>query len=170
MRARKGWANLSTAQRRRYDRAGITERAYASGASLTAARGHATTPERPARAERHPERYSSYLSRFKPMRVVSTLGVVIVAGMTRADRSLVGKHANAVRRHIEGMTRPAILSRYHGVPGTQELSDFAGRTVTGYLDGSDRPETVELESLSSAIDAQYFAGQLSYESIYQKAS
>jgi len=37
---RKGWDALSDAQRRRYQRAGITRQAYDSGASLAKARGH----------------------------------------------------------------------------------------------------------------------------------
>lgn len=40
MATRKGWDSLSDAQRRRYERAGITRQAYNSGASLAKARGH----------------------------------------------------------------------------------------------------------------------------------
>lgn len=61
--ARKAWDQLSEAYQRRLARGGITPAEYESGASLKAARGHATTPERPARAFRNPDQYSAYLRR-----------------------------------------------------------------------------------------------------------
>lgn len=48
--ARKTWGALSENYRKRLERGGITKQAYESGASLSSARGHAATPERPERA------------------------------------------------------------------------------------------------------------------------
>lgn len=61
--ARREWEQLSSAYRARLTRAGITSDVYNAGGSLKAARGHATTPERPERAFRHPDLYSEYLRR-----------------------------------------------------------------------------------------------------------
>lgn len=47
---RKGWDALSTPQRRRYERAGVTRSQYESGAgSLAKARGHGTSQQENAR-------------------------------------------------------------------------------------------------------------------------
>lgn len=63
----KLWDNLSSAYRARLSRAGITKRDYESNspelrARRRAARGHATTPERPERAQRNPAKYATYLA------------------------------------------------------------------------------------------------------------
>lgn len=44
---RKGWENLSPAYRKRLERGGISAADYASGKSLSKARGHSKTPEHP---------------------------------------------------------------------------------------------------------------------------
>lgn len=58
--ARKGWASLSPAYRTRLEKAGLSQSDYESGASISKARGHEKTPERPHSfdAARFPE-YSS---------------------------------------------------------------------------------------------------------------
>jgi len=60
------WNALRPAYRARLERAGITRERYLSGEPLSSARGHARTPERPERAERHPERYPEY-TRARPV-------------------------------------------------------------------------------------------------------
>jgi hypothetical protein len=50
-------------------RKGITKQGYESGSqSVTAARGHANTPEHPKDALRHPGKYESYLDKIKKQR------------------------------------------------------------------------------------------------------
>lgn len=61
--ATRNWDGLSSSYRQRLERAGITRAAYERGVSVTAARGHEKTPERPERAITHPEKYKEYLSR-----------------------------------------------------------------------------------------------------------
>jgi hypothetical protein len=61
--ARLGWDAISPAYRGRLTKAGITRADYERGASLTSARGHAKTPERPERAKSKPERYKEYLAK-----------------------------------------------------------------------------------------------------------
>jgi len=61
MARRRDWGSLSDSYRKRLTGAGITRSDYEAGVSVTAARGHAHTPERPARAAVHPERYQQYL-------------------------------------------------------------------------------------------------------------
>lgn len=60
---RRTWEGLSEAYRKRLARAGVTPEAYTSGASLRAARGHATTPEHPSQAFRKPDQFGEYLRR-----------------------------------------------------------------------------------------------------------
>lgn len=56
--ARKGWDALSPAYRARIEKAGLTRADYEAGTSLTRARGHANTPERPSRYD--PAKYQKY--------------------------------------------------------------------------------------------------------------
>jgi hypothetical protein len=58
----RNWDSLSSSTQHRYSRAGVSRSYYESGGSLKAARGHASTPERPEQAARHPERFESYVS------------------------------------------------------------------------------------------------------------
>jgi hypothetical protein len=68
--ARKAWASLSAPYRARLQRGGITETAYREGRPLTAARGHAATPERPVRALSRPVRYERYIAA-DPERIIA---------------------------------------------------------------------------------------------------
>jgi hypothetical protein len=62
--ARRGsWESLSPSYRERLSRNGISKAAYESGAPVTAARGHAKTPERPERARKNPQRYPEYIQK-----------------------------------------------------------------------------------------------------------
>jgi hypothetical protein len=54
---RLGWAELNPTYRRRLQSGGITKERYESGASLSAGRGHAATPERPAKVKLAEDRY-----------------------------------------------------------------------------------------------------------------
>lgn len=60
--ARKLWSALTEKYRNRLIRGGITEHSYNSGASLSAARGHASTPEHPEEAYKgkNAEKYAGY--------------------------------------------------------------------------------------------------------------
>lgn len=63
MAKRRDWEALSESYRRRLERGGITRSAYESGASLSAARGHAKTPEKPERVAKNPGKYADYTKR-----------------------------------------------------------------------------------------------------------
>lgn len=65
MARRRVWSSLSPTYQARLKRAGITKRQYESGAALSAARGHAKTPEHPREAARKPERYPEYVEKAK---------------------------------------------------------------------------------------------------------
>lgn len=56
--ARKGWLALTPAYRARIEKAGLTQADYEAGTSLTRARGHANTPERPRSYD--PQKYQKY--------------------------------------------------------------------------------------------------------------
>jgi hypothetical protein len=58
--ARKGWNALSPGYKSRLQKAGITEADYTAGSSITGARGHLHTPERPSQA--NPVKHATYLA------------------------------------------------------------------------------------------------------------
>ena len=163
-RRRRPWSDLTAVYRRRLERHGVTRQAYESGAPLTGARGHAFTPERPSRAERTPDRYRAYLRRQGTgMRMVTTEGVQILQGLSRAERSLVGAHDNAVRAYLGH-------GGEIGSPYRSRLTDFHGRTVRGYLPGSDDLADFEFETGEDHIDFYEGRGQIRFESIYESRS
>ena len=127
---------------------------------MTGARGHTRTPERPERADRRPD-YAAYRARRDDaMRVVTTTGVQVLSGLTRADRSTVSSHSNAVRWYL----------KYGGVGS--RLSDFEGVTVTGYSseDKYEIPVVVTLETDVNRLSAEERSGKLDFKSIYEKAA
>ncbi len=149
-RSPQAWKVLKPATRQRYQKAGITRSDYLRGASLSAARGHSQTPERPERAANNPQRYSRYNRRGgKTMRVVSTSGVREVQHLSKAERSLVGKHWNAVKEYLNGLD-----------DNGDGLAAFEGRTVNG----------VELETRTNALDWWATRGDLGFESLYPNAA
>lgn len=56
--ARKPWAQLTPTYRARLEKAGISQKDFEAGASIKAARGHATTPERPG--QYNPQQFPKY--------------------------------------------------------------------------------------------------------------
>jgi hypothetical protein len=66
----RNWDSLASSTQRRYERAGVTRSQYEGGISLKAARGHASTPERPAQGYRNPEQFSSYVSLREDIRML----------------------------------------------------------------------------------------------------
>jgi len=67
MANRRVWSALSQSYQTRLLRNGITQQAYESGASVTAARGHKETPEHPEDAIRNPDKYKNYRKRLKAL-------------------------------------------------------------------------------------------------------
>jgi hypothetical protein len=61
--ARKGWNSLSPAYRARIEKAGLTQKDYEAGTSLSRARGHANTPENPRSYD--PNKYKKYAAERK---------------------------------------------------------------------------------------------------------
>jgi len=160
-RPRRSWDDLSPTYRRRLQKHGIGRASYQAGAPLSGARGHAVTPERPERAERKPDSYRGYLRRRGTgMRMVSTGGVQIVQGLAQRERSLVGKHDNAVRNYLQaGGEIPS--------PYVSKLGDFEGKTVRGYLPGSDVLADFEFETRENYLDYREGRGEVRFESIYE---
>ena len=164
---RKIWAELSPAYRARLERAGVTERVYGSGASLQGARGHAATPERPGRAERHATVYANYIrARVKPMRIATSEGVRIVTVPVARERSKVGTYDNAVKNMLGGVNPMRPFGKEAGV----NLSDFDGATVQGFVGNSNELQTLHLLTDEKELTARYYTGELRYEQIYAHTS
>lgn len=106
----RNWDNLSATYRQRLERGGITRAAYESGASVSAARGHAATPEHPSQATRNPERFQAYL--FKRDELIqnilrikaSRFGAMFNYNATRS-RWNVNNFINGKTRSIESLRR-----------------------------------------------------------------
>ncbi len=155
---RRSWESLTPAYRRRLERSGLTRAGYESGAPLTGARGHGTTPERPDRQDRRAE-YAAYRAQHsQPMKVITPSGVVMLSGMTKADRSIVGRHLSAVRWYLE-----------NGSVGSR-LPDFDGVTVIGYTFNGDAVSavTVALDTNPADISTKERNGELNFDSPYPK--
>lgn len=151
MATRKQWGDLSPAYRRRLERGGITRSDYERGASLSAARGHKHTPERPEQAKRNPQRYRKYLQARQPIRVITTQGIITVDGLRRKDRSTAAKHRNAVGRYLDNGK-------------TDSLGKFDGVTVGEY----DGVPIYELETRLDPLDDYQNFGQIDVDSIYKR--
>lgn len=157
---RRSWDSLSPAYRKRLSGKGITRGQFESGVSLAAARGHGRTPERPTRADRKAE-YAKYrANRAYAMRVITSDGVQVLSGMTAADRSIVGSHANSVGRFLS-----------QGQAGSR-LPSFAGTKVTGYTKESkyETAVTVTLETNFARLAVLQRSGELDFVDIYVKAA
>lgn len=104
--ARRGlWSALKDTYRKRLIKKGITESAYNSGASLSAARGHATTPEHPEEAfkGKNAEKYAGYRAR-------------------RANRQKVAKRKSAVERAQDYARLPEWRRKKPYYPGDEETA------------------------------------------------
>ncbi|MDP9026845.1 MAG: hypothetical protein M3N46_04720 [Actinomycetota bacterium] len=167
MSDRRRWADLTPTYRRRLERAGVTPESYAAGASLQTARGHKATPERPERAVRDVDRFAEYLRlRTRPMRVITTHGLQVLAIPDPRERSRIGTYDNAVKNMLAGKSpwRPS------GQPGGTNLADFAGATVRGYPQGSSVLRTYTLLTDADELTVRYFIGELRYEQIYPQTA
>jgi len=158
---RRSWDSLSAMYRRRLEKNGIGRTSYQAGVPLSGARGHAGTPERPERAERKPDSYRGYLRRRGTgMRMVTTDGVQIVQGLAQRERSLVGKHDNAVRNYLQaGREIPS--------PYVSKLGDFEGKTVRGCRPRSEVLADFEFETRETYLDYREGRGEVRFESIYE---
>lgn len=124
--AARNWGGLSRDYRERLARKGITREAYESGVSLTGARGHAETPERPERAEgtKGSAKYQAYLRRRKQ------LEDDLVA---KKERVFSGSHKwnpvhsmEYVKHKVTGKTRPTITDMKRALKMTdQEMEEAA---------------------------------------------
>jgi hypothetical protein len=95
--ARKGWAQLSDAYRKRLERGGISKAQYEAGESLSKARGHGKTPERP-RGKIDAKKYPEYVSKRRELlRKVDERKREVFGDVNRwdAQRSALALRSNA---------------------------------------------------------------------------
>lgn len=133
MAQRRNWEVLDDTYRARLERAGITQSAYESGESLSAARGHAHTPERPIPSnEPVPKRYQKWFnSRYKtPIRMLTEDGDRILVSVSPKARSLIASHWNAVKATLYGQPAPRAWW-YKGSDYIENMRSFATRSVRG---------------------------------------
>ncbi|QUH03825.1 hypothetical protein HUO13_26105 [Saccharopolyspora erythraea] len=166
-RQRKSWESLSDAYRRRLERGGISRQAYESGASLSAARGHRSTPERPADAVRNPGRYAEYLARnpnagkefpaFVWQADPNNLRPDVRDNWSRRDKTTIAKHWNAVARHR--------------MSHDDQFARLLGRFENTYVGGYGGIPKQPLETRQSVID-QFIQQQTEdrFETLYEYAA
>ncbi|MGI8309036.1 hypothetical protein [Saccharopolyspora hattusasensis] len=166
-RQRKSWNSLSDAYRRRLERGGISRQAYESGASLSKARGHAATPERPADARRNPGRYADYLARhpnagkdfpaFVRQADPSNIRPEVRDNWSTRDKTKLAKHWGAIGKHRMS----------HDDQFGTLLGPFENTHVGGYGGIPKQP----LETRKDVIDA-YLQQQTEdpFETLYEYAA
>lgn len=172
--ARKSWDELSKGHRERLQRKGITRESHAAGVSLTAARGHAATPEHPLPATQlPPEKYKRwYEARHgKPIKTLTTEGELTLVAVSKADRSLIGSHWNAMKSWLLRIPMPDAPWWPKNNNVDDALQAFQGRTVRGIayvngsLEGGMRP--YELLTHPDDIETWMYGGDIDFESIYE---
>ena len=101
----RNWGSLSPSYRQRLERGGINRADYESGATLSRARGHATTPERPQEAAKDEERYREYLGRrADAVRLIQRAKESMFGTSDKWDASKSLKYIN---KHLDGTERGA---------------------------------------------------------------
>ncbi|MFD9893704.1 hypothetical protein ACFWY9_30530 [Amycolatopsis sp. NPDC059027] len=173
--ARRDWDSLSDNYRKRLERHGITREHYRRGASLSAARGHKNTPERPldqsATVPRKYERW--YNERYnRPILMLTDEGEKWLVGVPRNQRSMIGSHWNATRSYL--FNTPMPKARFWTGNTLDNLNFFKGKYVTaaeleagGNVHAVKRhgfmvePESVEQWTQSDTID---------FDNVYSEAS
>lgn len=116
MATRKGWDAISPGYRSRLEKAGITEQAYNSGASIKKGRGHSNTPEHGFKeAVRHPEKYPEYLRKHTrggggetPERIAKRINEILDAAYKNIHERLGNYHKyrdRNVRANVYGGVR-----------------------------------------------------------------
>lgn len=132
--ARRNWVDLSDRYQARLLRGGIDQRAYERGESLSAARGHAQTPEHPLSAgEVVPQRYERWFNeRFNsPIKMLTDQGEVWLVGVPMKDRSVISGHWNAVQSYL--FNKPMRKARWWKGNTRTALNWFDNRTVRGSI-------------------------------------
>lgn len=121
----RNWNALSDSYRQRLERAGVSRREYERGVSLSSARGHATTPERPSQAS--PERHSDYFNRRERL----------INSIQSMKRELYGtKEAFNSKRSREAIDKNPKTGRSRSI---KEL-ERAERKIAAMVDGEDYEE------------------------------
>lgn len=132
--AGRDWNALSDSYRHRLERSGISRRDYERGASVSAARGHAETPEHPSRAtsESHPA-YTARRERL--LNEVAALKADVYSGRAkyneqRSRKALDIRPTTGKKRGIASLKR--LRKKYIAM-----LSDEPEEDYDGFLEGDD---------------------------------
>lgn len=172
--ARKGWDDLSNSYRGRLERAGFTRERYEAGESLARARGHAATPEHPLPATQlPPENYKKWFAAKygNPIKTLTTEGEIALFGVSKADRSLIGSHWNAMRSWLLRIPMPDAWWWPKNNNVDDALQAFLGRTVIGeaFVNGALVGGRGQYELLTHPDDIEtwMYGGELSFEDIYE---
>lgn len=174
MAKRRDWANVkSETYRKRLERAGITREEYEAGAPLPAARGHATTPERPLPAGEPvaPKYQKWYNQRYNsPIKMLTDDGEKWLVSVSKSDRSIIGSHWEATRVYLWGDERPTKAKWWSG-RSENALDWFEGKTVRGSeLDDDGRiddPKTYHFLTDKKGVEDWTHSDVLSFTTIYK---
>jgi hypothetical protein len=132
MAQRREWDALSSAYRGRLSRSGITRAEYESGVSLSRARGHGKTPERPlSHGAKVPPKYQRYYNkRFnRPIKMLSTEGEIWLVSVSLAHRRMIGEHWNAVNSYL--FSKPMRKAKWWNGSTRTALEFFVGKSAVG---------------------------------------
>jgi hypothetical protein len=172
MARRRKWSALSPSYRARLERAGIDSQAYSSGVPLSAARGHATTPERPLPATAPiPPKFAKWFNeRYNnPIKMLTDEGEVWLVSVSKKDRSIIGSHWNATRAYLFNETRPH--AKWWSGDSATVLEWFRDKTVRGSrLDDDGRiyePKRYRFMVAPDQVEQWTYSDTLSFTTIYK---
>lgn len=124
--SRRNWNALSSGYRNRLERAGISRRDYERGVSVSAARGHAATPERPSRAS--PERHPEYFSRRQ----------ALINSIVADKRSIYGSKENFnAKRSREAIANHPKTGKPRGIKELEKIAKKAAAMANSSYEEDD---------------------------------
>ena len=122
----RSWVSLSPSYRERLTRNGINRETYESGVSLSAARGHASTPEHGLRsAQKNPQKYAAYIAKRQPKPPPGSAPPIKRKSAAQIARELESARNKAFRRFLSVVSNVPHL--YWNVD-TIEANVFGGFT------------------------------------------
>lgn len=137
---RRSWESLSPAYKARLSRHGITRQAYEGGSNLSAARGHAATPEHGVKdALRNPGKYEQYIAR-KNRPVTPTRGEATPEDIAIARNEMLDRAYRSMRRfrsyiyYNDDTVRANVYGGDTSESGPVPGMDYATARWTAYAD------------------------------------
>jgi hypothetical protein len=167
---RDGKGLLGEAQQRRYMNQGLSESAYHDKRfSLADWRGHGDTPEHKPKTEKQLEKVRAKYPHYRTtinafVKDGNQTAVVRISGLSKAQRSTVAKHHNAVIDYVEGKHPKGYVDR---VPRTFKKHGLKIFEAKRYRDSASG-DVYELETREDKIEEFARTHDIAFIDFYPK--